>query len=169
MTTTTPIYDPPLSLEEKVEGGNYTLLLPIALADANSIRHALAIGDGVLPELPKGQLGNSEQCVLARALSNGWKATVNSDETHLLHPFEGKTAADVRKAVEALEQMGFACVSHGSYGEPDADRCGCGDPSCSDNTNGYWIEVPHTWAMSMFITLFDGGHFPDLILTDESS
>lgn len=140
--------------------------IPKALNDANSIRLALAIGDGVLPELPPGKIGDNQECVLARALSNGWKATISAGSSALFHPSEGKTLADIRKSVDALEQLGFEGITHW---EQEPDSCECDDPECSGNRReGFWIDIPHTWAMERFVYLFDKGSYPDLILADES-
>lgn len=49
----------------------------ILLEQVNRIRMALAIGEGKITELPKGIIGHPQQCVLARALSNGWTAHVS--------------------------------------------------------------------------------------------
>lgn len=146
-------------------GSDPRYVLRLALDDANEIRRALAIGDGVLPELPKGRLQNAKDCVLARALSNGWKAHVGSEETIMFHPFEGKTIDDVLKSVVALRELGWEEVEHWEQGHRDAPPCECGNSECDEN--GFMIQIPHTWAMMTFISGFDHGYFPELILADE--
>jgi hypothetical protein len=80
-------------------------LVPEALEKVNEIRIALAIGEGKLPELPKGQPGEAEHCVIAKALSNGWVPSVNEDEITLRHPWDENFNWEA--AVEALIAMGI--------------------------------------------------------------
>jgi len=141
------------------------LVLPSVLADANDIRRALAIGDGILPELPKGVISEQEDCVLAVALSNGWHASVSSTEATLSHPMqkigadgverEGKTREEVDKSVEALGQLGFLDVT--VHPKRDDERYAM----------NWTIEIPHTYAMAKFVNNFDNGKYPDLILERE--
>jgi hypothetical protein len=133
------------------------LVLPFALADANDIRRALAIGEGKLDELPVAILGNSEDCVLARALSNGWDATVSSSDTSLSHPLEGMTLDKIRLAVQTLGQLGFINVTYSPSYEID--------PGVPDAFYArYWIYIPHTWAMTELVNWYDRGAYPELVL-----
>lgn len=81
-------------------------LVSRALKQVNDIRIALAIGEGKIPRLPKGVPSDSKQCVLARALSNGWTATVAGVVT-LKHPKEG---VDWTATRDTLELLGFQHV-----------------------------------------------------------
>lgn len=137
-----PVYYPTRKQVEDAEM-RPRLLLPIVLDEANRIRLALAIGEGLLPELPQGVPGNGELCVLARALSNGWDASVDDDEVCLTHPF--KLEEDFRRAAKALEDLGFEDVEYGT---------------------GFVNFLP-SWSMGRFIRNFDGGIFPELILGDD--
>lgn len=114
---------------------NFSLLLD----QVNRVRIALAIGEGKLEALPPGRVGHAEQCVLARALSNGWQVEV-SNEIAFQHP-----TADLDSAVGALRSAGFDAVHliHSNV-----------------------ISMKLTKTMSNFINRFDEEQFPDLILED---
>lgn len=114
-----------------------------SLEQANMIRIALAIGEGKLDALPKGKPGDPAQCVIAKALSNGWEACVDNDQIELSH--DGEETVDLIAAAEALTSLGFEEVK------------GFGG-SISFNT---------TTAMHEVISLFDDGKLPDLILESE--
>lgn len=132
------------------------LVIPVALADANEIRRALAIGEGKLEELPPAVIGNSDDCVLARALSNGWHASVGSSETTISHRADGITYTAVKLAVTTLKQLGFIGVCL----EQDYDLG-------VDVSNRYYIVIPHTWAMAEFVSWYDKGAFPELVLDED--
>lgn len=129
---------------------NPRVVLGVALADANDIRLALAIGEGKLKALPVARLGKSEQCVLARALSNGWGASVNESATTLFHPAKGITREQVVLAGKTLDDLGFQGVN-----------------VYLDAENGYYLGIPHTWAMEELVKWYDRGAFPDLVLSDD--
>jgi hypothetical protein len=120
-------------------------VLPKALEQVNSIRTALAIGDGALKELPKGSIGEAHHCVLARALSNGWKAGVYpGEEIYFEHP--GLGYDDFRRAAETLEVLGLSVESFGES----------------------WVCVEPTLEMSQLAWAFDDGLIPELVLEDDS-
>jgi hypothetical protein len=142
--------------QEKVTALDPKLVLPIALADANEIRRALAIGEGKLEKLPVATIGANDDCVLARALSNGWSATVSSGETTIGHLADDITFVQVKLALQTLKQLGFV----GVYMSPD---CEVTEPGWF-----YYIVIPHTWAMQEFVTWYDKGAFPELVLEGDS-
>jgi hypothetical protein len=138
-------------LISQTEDWNPHKLLPYVLDDINLIRQAVGIGEGKLPELPKGVRSKDEQCVLARALSNGWRATVGVHWTELRHGdgiFTDEEGIDMEKIVESLQGLGFKAFNRSySRGELLLER---------------WIELSNTWAMQKLVNLFDDGHFPEL-------
>jgi hypothetical protein len=146
-------------------------LLAIALEDANAIRHALAIGEGKLEKLPKGITGNESQCVLARALSNGWYPFVESDDSTVFHVLDTKvTEQSLADATEALVHLGFKSnyfieTAHNSIipsnmeSELEIDT----DDENSEVLIGR-INIANTVAMAKLIDLFDQKLLPDLIL-----
>ncbi len=146
-------------LMEQVSKVDPRLVIPLALSDANEIRRALAIGEGKLEKLPTAVLGNSEDCVLARALSNGWKAAVTSSETTIAHSPRGITLAQVKLAVEALNDLGFIGVTYSPSYEISIDQ---------EGFDSYYISIPHTWAMEQFVNWYDRGAFPELVLDEDN-
>lgn len=121
----------------------------ILLDQTNRIRQALAIGEGILPELPKGIIGNGQQCVLARALSNGWTTSVDSSEIVFRH--KKLKVADFQRCAHALRQLGFIA----EYLAPDNDASAYRE---------HIISMRPTKTMSNFILRFDEGDFPELVL-----
>lgn len=143
------------------------------LETANKIRLAIGIGEGKIEQLPKGKIGDTTQCVLARALSNGWKAEVESDNIQLRCPVKLRNKFDFDAGATALRQLGFKEVSI-----TDVNRYTKEDVQADNDHKvkyGYRNEkldkfVPAilsfatTANMANFIERFDDGDFPDLIL-----
>ena len=129
--------------------------LGIILNDVNKIRLALGIGEGKLPELPKGIRQSESQCVLARALSNGWEVRVD-DQITLSHPSQ-LTNFDWEKAASTLENLGFDChfVDDSYY-----------DDFYEETVEDKWIVIETTDQMKILIEDFDKGLLPDLVLND---
>lgn len=121
----------------------------ILLDQVNNIRMALAIGEGKLEELPRGFPKHDEQCVLARALSNGWKAAV-SDTIKLSNTKITREQHDA--CVKALKSLGFRVV----------DEC----HARNGRLRIQLIAIEPSRTMANFIERFDDGDFPDLILSD---
>lgn len=124
---------------------NFTILLE----QVNRIRLALAVGEGKLEQLPKGRKGDPHMCVLARALSNGWKAgwkaDVSNDEICLCNYHLSSEGLD--RSVEALCNVGFKAKI--------------------DKRHPCKIVFPPTKTMVNFIFRFDQGDFEDLILKED--
>jgi hypothetical protein len=156
------------------------VIIGIALEDANSIRRALAIGEGILPELPKGIPGNEQMCVLAKALSNGWAPFVDAEEASVYHEIDSQRELarhemDVQcaNAAEALKQMGYACWG-GVVNNVDSDIPSSVEDSFQIDPNPgeaeedkVWVgkvRVDLTWSMRKLIELFDAKFIPELIL-----
>jgi hypothetical protein len=114
--------------------------LNLLLNQINSIREALAIGEGKLDELPKGEPGAAHHCVIAKALSNGWEAEV-SDYIVLLHE-NRDDAIDFKALAKALRKRGFKV----------------------EDVGWDFIKISPTKTMDNFIERFDSGDFPNLIL-----
>lgn len=129
------------------------IIIRFALDDANDIRRALAIGEGKLDALPAARLGESEDCVLARALSNGWKAGVDTARTTLTHSNSGMSYKQVALAVETLRQLGFDV----EWDDYDWDQA-------PEGARSYSIDINHTWPMSQFVDWYDKGAYPELVL-----
>lgn len=119
-------------------------LLSVALAHANMVREALAIGEGKLPRLPKGVRGDASFCVLARALSNGWMPKVAQTRISLSHLNEG---FDWIAAAQTLRQQGFENVRVG------------GKPTSKNRS----ISFRTTTAMNELIERFDSGDILELV------
>jgi len=133
----------------EIKASDYPVNLGILLDQVNKIRGALAIGEGKLEQLPKGIQLDFSQCVLARALSNGWRAEVTGSEIQIYH--ENKEGLiDFKECFTALKRFGFKNVEYFKT------RHGSG-----------WVKLEPTKTMENFIVRFDSGHFPDLILKDE--
>jgi len=131
------------------------------LETVNNIRIAIGIGEGKLEALPQGRLESPRQCVLARALSNGWKATV-SNEISLVAPKAIRGTFDFNAAATALKSMGFTNVLV-------VDEHFCAERDCK-STGDPWkpttIHFDPSKSMTNFIERYDEGQFPDLILKD---
>lgn len=139
-------------------------IVPFALADANDIRTALAIGDGAMPELPKGYRSNEKSCVLAMALSNGWQPNIDGSDATLYHPIdETKTEDDIIRSVTALKQMEFACA-WGKARWDNFNNCWDRDIYGDEEATHWFIEISNTWAMTRLIELFDADELPFLDL-----
>jgi hypothetical protein len=122
------------------------------LEDVNKIRLAIGIGEGNLADLPSGIRRNPSQCVLARALSNGWEVNIEEDITlsHHVKPFE--KPFNWHKAVESLVKLGF-------------DAWLSGDEEDDDEYPVWWeIHIEHTPEMVALIEDFDSGLLPFLVL-----
>jgi hypothetical protein len=138
------------------EGATTSLYdLGIVLNDVNKIRLAVGIGEGKLPELPKGIKGDPQQCVLARALSNGWHVEVDSS-IYLSHPTAFENSFDWQKAEKVLNELGFeAYWEDGRYESLDG-----------------WVEdesqlvIELTPQMEQLVADFDSGLIPSLVLED---
>lgn len=128
------------------------ILVP-PLEMANEIRLALAIGEGKLEELPQGVRSEGDQCVLAKALSNGWQATVGYDTITLKHADDG--TVDFNKSVATLEQLGYRSVT-----QNQAEYYGQGPQRVIQ------FDTP-IFIYTGFLTAFDEGQLPDLILNDD--
>lgn len=143
----------------------------IVLTDVNDIRTALAIGEGKLEELPKGVRSNPEDCVLARALSNGWVSWVGGEHTKLYHPVDGTiTEEQINLAADTLRQMGFDQVyvpdPINGY-EAEVESLSNQHEHDEEDQNMYWeIRFRNTIPMQRLISWFDNGDMPDFILTD---
>ena len=139
-------YPPPLSLERSKQMD----YIPKVLEQVNEIRQALAIGEGKLPELPKGVPGFPEQCVLARALSNGWKAAVTGPVVYFRNP--KLSIKELEKAGETLTQLGWTVL--------DIER--------NKNEPEYGPELPVrcTPEMRQLVSDFDSKRLPQFILED---
>jgi hypothetical protein len=136
-------------------------IIPFVLGDVNAIRISLLIGEGKLEQLPPGVMRDSHQCVLARALSNGWTANVG-EEVVLRHPWSPDASQpDFVACCKALQDRGFdAEVTYDeveTYNESTEEY---------EYTHGEitGIELKSTRAMCQLITWFDGGFLPELIL-----
>lgn len=117
--------------------------------DVNFVRETLAIGDGTIPKLPKGRPGDAQRCVLAVALSNGWKASVDGEEILLRRPLDTGDKFDYSGVKEKLSKR-FRSVR--------ANR---------DDYDHYHVVAfgtpPH---MHKLIAQFDAYLLPELILED---
>lgn len=133
-------------LETAAENGWDAHRLGLILDDVNTIRLALAIGEGTLEALPPGKQQNSEQCVLARALSNGWKAEI--DERIVLTPPD-----DVEVDLSACVRELNACGIKARKRDDDFDECS-------------WVEIEIASLWADFIDDFDDGAIPHLIFKD---
>lgn len=146
----------------KIAEANRFWLMEAALEVVNNIRTAVAIGEGLLPELPKAIKGNSRHCVLARALSNGWSATVTgTGSVKLDHPTI--TQEQMRTAVLALEQMDLPAhlenYPSGEFTEVVDDP--------RTKAQMFHISIGETPLFRALVDSFDNGHLPDLIFTSE--
>lgn len=124
------------------------------LEQVNKIRMALAIGEKKLDRLPKAIKGDSRQCVLARALSNGWEADIGGDASmELIHDVEG---IDWDAALEAMHNLGFgsARIDH----RPGNKRRG--------RPAKIAIHFTATPEMDELIDRFDSGLMQHLVLND---
>jgi len=123
------------------------------LEDVNSIRLAIGIGEGKIPELPKGRPGDASQCVLARALSNGWEPDIETDRIRLSNyePDVLKTF-DFEKVVSTLRLKGLEASYEVDEWEGERESC--------------WITITPTEEMQTLIRDFDNGFLPSLILKD---
>lgn len=126
-----------MDYEPKMFPVNFKLLLD----QVNKIRLALAIGEGKLEKLPPGKMHELTQCVLARALSNGWVAEVDPERIRFSIP--GKEfEIDWEEIGRSLSRLGFTCKV---------------DPFNE-------IDLTCTKTMKNFIYRFDEEQFPELIL-----
>ena len=80
---------------------NFTMLLK----QVNALRNAV---DGMepLPGIPKGEVLESSDCPIARALSNGVRAEVDWDEIIFTYP-RTTTEDELKAAVERIKKAGF--------------------------------------------------------------
>jgi hypothetical protein len=124
--------------------------LGIVLDQINDIRAAMLIGEGKLDALPQAAPGSPEMCVLARALSNGWVASV-TDRISLLHD-PGIESGLLGKMADGLRAAGFTVIDATS--EVYAYQ---------DGTFSY-IDIDLTEEMNSLISDFDEYLLPDLIL-----
>ena len=133
-------------LQEMIQRAAYdkNLLLPYVLAEVNDIRLAMAIGEGKLEALPKGVIEDTHQCVLARALSNGWTAVVDGVGITLHLEPDPDVPADIGAVVITLSQLGYD--ARAQYRS---------------------VFIAHTKCTGRLVEWFDQGFFPDLILRDE--
>lgn len=129
-----------------IEGETLTVDIPKALEEVNKIRMALAIGEGKIEALPKGKPERPDQCVLARALSNGWEAAVYPLEAVYLTNNDESYDVDFDKCAESLKQLGFKSVYFW--------------------LNSRQVEFAPTSAMNALAIAFDKKLLPDLILED---
>lgn len=114
--------------------------MAVVLNYVNRIRQALLIGQGTpLDQLPKGKIGDTKSCVIAVALSNGWKCRASEATLTLYH----NGNIDVEAAVTALRELGFKVVRRNQS-----------------------IDIETPTMIENFIMRFDAGDFPDLVLTD---
>ena len=119
-----------------------TQLVADSLEVVNAVRLALAIGEGKLPALPRGVLRDPEQCVLARALSNGWSAMINCGVIALRN-----ANADADAAADALRTLGFqVCDVYEDV-----------------------VEVMLPQVLAALVTEFDFEKLPELILGKEET
>ena len=131
----------------------------ILLDQVNRIRTAMLIGEGKLTELPQGEMGQSDRCVIARALSNGWCPSVDEETIYLNHDFtdeitEEITEDNIKSMCSALRASGFTHVNY-EYDAPGTYYGG-----------NIQINFTPTTTMGNFIERFDNGEFPHLILND---
>jgi len=128
------------------------------LEDVNTIRLAVGIGEGKIPRLPAGIPGDSQQCVLARALSNGWEPDVDGSFITLKNfDYETLDNFDFEEAVGVLKSKGLDA----SYDVEEYEE----DDGSIFKEEGY-INIKCTPLMSKLITEFDDKHLPSLILND---
>jgi hypothetical protein len=173
---------PKIELTAEAENQIYadkSLLLPLVLMEVNEIRLALAIGEGKLPELPKSIRANPEQCVLARALSNGWSASITRDQMTLFHPAEtpnignpdlvDRELLDVERRryelmAETLRQLGYdAWLEHNPWASWSAS-----DKLDLPRETRFWqITIQHTWVTNKMVFWFDDSMFPELFENPE--
>jgi len=159
-----------MAVDQNAVVGEFTTLtwadLGRILEDVNKIRVALGIGQGNLPELPKGIKGEPEMCVLAKALSNGWNVEVDGGIT-LTHPDAFDKPFDWEKAVKVLTDLGFDATYDSGIYEFD---CSCGSSCCSGTYEEYESEpeivIELTPGMNTLIQDFDKGNLPFLVLED---
>jgi hypothetical protein len=123
------------------------------LEDVNKIRLAIGIGEGNLPDLPRGVRRNPSQCVLARALSNGWEASIE-DDISLTHHEPFKKPFNWDKAVDTLVNLGFNAYLYGDEDEDEFDEY----PDYCE------IHIERTNEMDTLISEFDEGLLPFLVL-----
>lgn len=107
------------------------------LKQVNDIRMACAIGEGNLNRLPKGLRGSNSRCTVARALTNGWHASVGRYRVHLRHPDPFFLAG----VVAPLREMNFENVERRTYS----------------------VTFDTTPELKCFIDKFDRGEYPHLI------
>ena len=139
--------------------------LGVVLNDVNKIRLAVGIGEGKLPELPKGIKGDPQQCVLARALSNGWDVEVDN-VISLRHGKTFEKPFDWTKTNKTLNDLGFKSNLYYDGEEYDdyLNMYGEDDEAMYDDL--YEIAIPLTPEMSTLISEFDEGLIPQLVLED---
>lgn len=133
--------------EPRIEYGPRQLF-KIVLEQVNLVRTALAIGEGKLPKLPPGVPGDAQHCVIAAALSNGWKPCVADDEIMLEHPTKGIDWDAIKATLEA-------------YGFQDVELGITGRPSRPKKTRTITFRTPA--AMAQLIFEFDKGELPSLL------
>jgi hypothetical protein len=126
---------------------NRTLIHRV-LEQVNDVRRALAIGEGKLARLPKAIPGDPHQCVLARALSNGWVTRVSDYNFTLTHDVDG---IDWPAIQEALLSLGFPLVKIGR----EVTR---------REVKSRKLTVSHTPEFAELVERFDSALIPHLIL-----
>jgi hypothetical protein len=121
------------------------------LSDVNSIRLAIGIGEGKLKTLPKGIPGDASQCVLAKALSNGWQPEVD-DRITLEH--EDLAEFDLSAMLATLKSEGLNAYIEYEYDDYDSEEY----PRA--------VVIDLTENMQRLIKEFDDELLPSLILED---
>lgn len=135
------------------------MLASEALEIVNKIRTVLLIGEGKLESLPMGYLRDAHSCVLALALSNGWRSQVG-EYIYLVHAPDGSVNFNMLRV--ALEERGFRGVSHLTQ------ETGWNDELEQYNPPGEVCGVKFNCptVLEQFFTKFDSGQYPNLILND---
>lgn len=138
------IYDIEMISESEGRQAAANALVGTALDQVNAIRIALAIGEGKIPALPQGVPGNADHCVIAKALSNGWKAYVDNNSIELIHSID--STIEKAKIRNALAESGFIILAMYS------------------DDNEIYIVIKTTTALDLMIRAFDEQLLPELIL-----
>ena len=162
--------------EPELEASEFSKLLE----QVNSVRIALGIGEGKLQELPPAVVGDPNQCVLARALSVDWDAHVENEIVTLT--WRGKPEEVDWKGVQsALRRRQFKDVSIFSRDDYSLE-----EHEEEIRAEKEWAKTqgiqPELWdfhprkivfettpLMQRFISAFDEGQFPWLILGKEKT
>ena len=148
------------------EGATTTLHdLGVVLNDVNKIRLAVGIGEGKLPELPKGIKGDPRQCVLAKALSNGWNVEVDGNIC-LRHTDDFVKPFNWERATDTLRELGFRTELYYDGEEFDDYVVDFHDESDQLYDDLFEIMITCTPEMENLIHEFDDGLIPHLVLND---